>query len=111
MNFPTPSVGRQVWFYENLAARNNDQPSAATVIKVHDPEWCATPFSMVNLAVLNPNTAETVFWEDVPHSPAPVDRPHYCWMPYQLAQHEKHFHGGYFGSTAGQKNSDPISPV
>lgn len=99
MDYPTPSVGHQVWFYPSISAHHEDEPQAATVVKVLDKPWSANPFSMVNLQAIDPDTGEATFWTDVPHSPAPVDRPHFRWMPYQLWQHQRQpADGESFGS-------------
>lgn len=91
MDFPTPSVGRQVWYYPAVTDSSYDpEPWAATVIKVHGPTYDHTAFSAVNLLAIDPDSGEQFFIAGVIHSPIPlVGRDIYRWMPYQLGQHRK----------------------
>lgn len=83
MNYPTPSVGRQVYFFLD---DEQDEPMAATVIKVHGEPYQHSAFSLVNLLTIDGDTGESALAESVPHSPVPVNYPHFRWMPYQLEQ-------------------------
>lgn len=96
MEFPTPSVGRQVWYYPAKPKNPNepyeypDIPWAATVIKVEGPEWEHSPFSVVNLLAINPDTGEQFFISGVQHSPGvATTRDRFAWMPYQIEQHNR----------------------
>lgn len=88
----TPTIGRQLWFWESgakRAAASSDpavQPEAATVIYVID-DRC------VNVQVISlKGRVRTVLraclvqpadpWND-------TTGPHCAWMPYQQAQHTK----------------------
>lgn len=92
MNYPTPSVGRQVWYYPATGDKLESDPIpwAATVIKVEGPSWEHSSYSPVNLLAINPDTGEQFFVSDVVHSPHPLaKRDCFSWMPYQLGQHEQ----------------------
>lgn len=92
MNYPTPSVGRQVWYYPAAGDKLESEPTpwAATVIKVEGYSWEHSSYSPVNLLAINPDTGEQFFVSDVVHSPKPLaKRDCFSWMPYQLEQHQK----------------------
>lgn len=92
MNYPTPSVGRQVWYYPAASDKLEFEPTpwAATIIKVEGDSWEHSSYSPVNLLAINPDTGEQFFVSDVVHSPKPLaKRDCFSWMPYQLEQHEK----------------------
>ena len=90
MNFPTPTVGRQVYFFTGDNEESEIvEPMAATVIKVHGKPWQRSAFSLVNLLAIDPDNGETTFHESVPHSPIPVNYPHFRWMQYQLEMHNR----------------------
>lgn len=81
----TPTVGRKVYFFADDAQA---EPHDATVIKVHAPAHQANPFTLVNLAVTNPEGEQSVHYS-VPCSPNRVPYQHFRWMDYQLAQTAK----------------------
>lgn len=86
MPYTPPTVGLKVYFYAN---DQQHEPHDATVIKVLAPEHQATPFTPVNLLVIDPDDGGGTFHSQVVHSPLPVPYPHYRWMPYQYEQAAK----------------------
>lgn len=93
MEYPTPSVGRQVWYFptEDLKSfeEKGPRPWAATVVKVIGEPWNHSPFSPVNLLAIDPDTGDQHFITNVRHSPDAVGIERFTWMPYQLQQHNK----------------------
>ena len=86
-----PTIGRQVWYYEDRTVQVfslSDLPFAATVVHVNVDET-------VNLVVLdhlgNPHrVANCVLVQDAENVPNEALLTGYCtWMPYQKAQAEK----------------------
>lgn len=81
----TPTVGRQVYYYEDDVQQ---EPWAATVIKVNAPEWQASPHTPISVLAISPEGEQFII-ADLPCSPIPAPYPHYRWMAYQKAQAEK----------------------
>jgi hypothetical protein len=80
----TPSVGRKVWYYANS---NQAEPWDATIVKVHDLPTDASPFSAVNLNVIDPDTGHHLFRPAIAWHDESQQWPgeHFRWMPYQTA--------------------------
>lgn len=72
-----PTIGRQVWFWQNTPEEGGEQPEAATVCYV----WNDT---MVNLQVIDRNgCARAVTSVRLHQGDEPGIGMHCAWMPYQ----------------------------
>ena len=88
MNVITPTIGRIVWFWENVETRDLEhaQPEAAVVTYVHS-DRC------VNLTVFDHNGFPRSVTSVELRQPGDQTFPQgfFCeWMPYQIGQARKH---------------------